>query len=104
MHLAVSPVSSSNLFATFSPAPPSLIFITPSPPVFWFATDISPPFGNAPSETTTILKFFPNFCLCFIASAALFISYGISGINATSAPPAIADSNAIHPRFSSHYF
>ena len=29
----------------------------------------------------------------------MFISYGISGINATSAPPAIADSSAIHPAY-----
>ena len=35
----------------------------------------------------------------FIFSTTLFISYGISGINATSAPPAIADSNAIHPAY-----
>lgn len=104
MHLAVRPVSSSKSFATFSPAPPSFIFITPSPSDFSSATDISPPFGNAPSETTTTLKFFPNFCLSFIACAAFSISYGTSGINATSAPPAIADSNAIHPSFSSHYF
>ena len=104
MHLAVRPVSSSNSFATFSPAPPSLMFITPSPPVLSSDTDISPPFGTAPSDTATTLQFFPNFCLSFIASTALFISYGISGINATSAPPAIADSNAIHPSFPSHYF
>ena len=34
-----------------------------------------------------------------IASAALFISYGISGINAISAPPDIADSKAIQPAY-----
>lgn len=104
MHLAVKPVNFSNSSATFSPAPPSFTFITPSPFEFSFDIETLPSFGYAPSDTTTIAKFLPFSCLFFIASAALFISYGISGIKATSAPPAIADSNAIHPSFSSHYF
>ena len=72
---------------------------TPAPLFLTFWTVIVPPCGIAPSATTTILKFFPSSLLSFIFSTALFISYGISGINATSAPPAIADSNAIQPAY-----
>ena len=73
------------------------MLITPSPPSLSFTTEMSPPFGKAPSDTTTILKFLPIFCLFFTAPAAFSISYGISGINAISAPPAMADSKAIQP-------
>ena len=99
MFLEIIPVSSSKSSATFSPIPPSLTLSNPFPSFKVFFTIISPSFGFAPSDTTTILNFLPCFFLSFIFSTTLFISYGISGINATSAPPAIADSSAIHPAY-----
>ena len=79
--------------------PPSFVLSTPAPLSLTPFTTISPPFGFAPSATTTMLKDFPLFFLFIIFCAALFITKGISGINATSAPPEIADSKAIHPAY-----
>lgn len=77
---------------------------TPIPLSLVAATVIVPPFGIVPSATTTILNSFPFFLLSSTFFTALCISYGISGIKAISAPPAIADSKAIHPSIPSHNF
>jgi len=73
VHLASYPVSFSSCFVTISPAPPSFVLSTPAPLSLTFSTEISPPFGVAPSATTTILKRFPTFALSFIFSTVLFI-------------------------------
>ena len=99
VHLASSPVNSSSCLATFSPIPPNFVLSTPAPLFLTFLTSISPSLGLAPSATTTTLNSFPLFFLFIIFLAALLISNGISGIKATSAPPAIADSNAIQPAY-----
>ena len=62
-------------------------------------TTTSPPFGLAPSATTTMLKRLPLRFLSFTLAAMISASYGISGIRMMSPPPATPECSAIHPAF-----